>query len=94
MFWGTRATNFSVYTTKMKGAGTQILGTGAKFKQVPCQKSCRVNRALGFPFRKTKFKKKTASQRDQTRGINLCALRDDCSENHISLKLPKLRHFE
>ena len=30
----------------MKGAGPQILGTGAKFKRVPCQKSCRVNRAL------------------------------------------------
>ena len=29
----------------MKGAGPQILGTGAKFKRVPCQKSCRVNRA-------------------------------------------------
>ena len=46
MFWGTRATNFAIYTTKMKGAGPQILGTGAKFKQVPCQKNCRVNRAL------------------------------------------------
>ena len=46
MFWGTRATNFSIYTTKMEGAGPQILGTGAKFKRVPCQKSCRVNRAL------------------------------------------------
>ena len=45
LFWGTRATNFSIYTTKMKGAGPQILGTGAKFKRVPCQKSCRVNRA-------------------------------------------------
>ena len=30
----------------MKGAGPEILGTGAKFKRVPCQKSCRVNRAL------------------------------------------------
>ena len=29
----------------MKVAGPQILGTGAKFKRVPCQKSCRVNRA-------------------------------------------------
>ena len=46
MFWGTRAMNFSIYTTKMKGAGPQILGTGAKFKRVPCLKSCRVNRAL------------------------------------------------
>ena len=46
MFWGTRATNFTIYTTKMKVAGPQILGTGAKFKRVPCQKSCRVNRAL------------------------------------------------
>ena len=46
MFWGTRATNFSIYTTKMEGAGPEILGTGAKFKQVPCQKNCRVNRAL------------------------------------------------
>ena len=45
MFWGTRATNFSIYTTKMEGAGPKILGTGAKFKQVPCQKYCRVNRA-------------------------------------------------
>ena len=45
MFWGTRATNFSIYTTKMEGAGPKILGTGAKFKQVPCQKNCRVNRA-------------------------------------------------
>ena len=45
LFWGTRATNFPIYTTKMKGAGPQILGTGAKFKRVPCQKSCRVNRA-------------------------------------------------
>ena len=44
-FWGTRATNFSIYTTKMGGAGPKILGTGAKFKQVPCQKNCRVNRA-------------------------------------------------
>ena len=48
MFWGTRATNFSIYTTKMEGAGPQILGTGAKFKQVPCQKNCRVNRAKIF----------------------------------------------
>ena len=46
MFWGTRATNFSIYTTKMEGAGPQLLGTGAKFKQVPCQKNCRVNRAI------------------------------------------------
>ena len=46
MFWGTRATNFSFYTTKMEGAGPKILGTGAKFKQVPCQTNCRVNRAL------------------------------------------------
>ena len=46
MFWGTRATNFSIYTTKMEGAGPKILGTGAKFKQVPCQKNCRVNRAF------------------------------------------------
>ena len=30
----------------MKVAGPQILGTGAKFKRVPCQKSCRVNRAI------------------------------------------------
>ena len=45
MFWGTRVTNFSIYTTKMEGAGPQILGTGAKFNGVPCQKSCRVNRA-------------------------------------------------
>ena len=47
VFWGTRASNFSIYTTKMEGAGPKILGTGAKFKQVPCQKNCRVNRALG-----------------------------------------------
>ena len=46
MFWGTRATHFSIYTTKMEGAGLQILGTGAKFKRVSCQKSCRVDRAL------------------------------------------------
>ena len=46
MFWGTRATNFSIYTTKMEGAGPKMLGTGAKFKRVPCQKNCRVNRAL------------------------------------------------
>ena len=46
LFWGTRATNFFIYTTKMKGAGPQMLGTGAKFKRVPCQKRCRVNRAL------------------------------------------------
>ena len=45
MFWGTRATNFSIYTTKMEGAEPKILGTGAKFKQVPCQKKYRVNRA-------------------------------------------------
>ena len=45
MFWGTRATNFAIYTTKMEGAGPKILGTGAKVKQVPCQKNCRVNRA-------------------------------------------------
>ena len=49
-FWGTRATNFSIYTTKMEGAGPNILGTGAKFKQVPCQKNCRVNRALVCKF--------------------------------------------
>ena len=48
MFWGTSATNFSIYTTKMEGAGPKILGTGAKFKQVPCQKNCRVNRAEVF----------------------------------------------
>ena len=46
MFWGTRAMNFSIYTTKMEGAGPKILGTGAKFKRVPCQKNCRVNRAF------------------------------------------------
>ena len=45
MFSGTRATNFSIYTTKMEGAGPKILGTGAKFKLVPCQKICRVNQA-------------------------------------------------
>ena len=45
LLWGTRATNFSIYTTKMEGAGPKILGTGAKFKRVPCQKNCRVNRA-------------------------------------------------
>ena len=45
MFWGTRATNLSIYTTKMEGAEPKILGTGAKFKQVPCQKKYRVNRA-------------------------------------------------
>ena len=49
MFWGTRATIFSIYTTKMEGAGPKILGTGAKFKQVPCQKNCRVNWALKYP---------------------------------------------
>ena len=48
MFWGTRATNSSIYTTKMEGAGLKILGTGAKFKQVPCQKNCRVNRAVDW----------------------------------------------
>jgi len=52
-FWGTRATNFFIYTTKMEGAGPQILGIGAKFKQVQWQKSCPVNQAtvvgsLGF----------------------------------------------
>ena len=36
MSWGTRATNFAIYTTKMERAGLQILGTGAKFKRVPC----------------------------------------------------------
>ena len=46
MFWGTRATNVPIYTTKMEGAGPKILGTGVKIKQVPCQKICRVNRAL------------------------------------------------
>ena len=46
MFWGTRATSFSIYTPKMEGAGPTILGTGTKFKRVPCQKNCRVNRAL------------------------------------------------
>ena len=45
MFWGTRALNFSIDTTKKEGAGPKILGTGAKFKRVPCQKNCRVNRA-------------------------------------------------
>ena len=45
MFWGARATNFSIYTTKMEGAGPKILDTRAKFKRVPCQKNCRVNRA-------------------------------------------------
>ena len=50
MFWGTRATNFSIYTAKMEGAGPKILNTGAncKFKQVPCQKKCRVNRAFVY----------------------------------------------
>ena len=51
MFWGTCATNFSIYTTKMEGARPKILGTGAKFKQVPWLKSCRVNRALETPGR-------------------------------------------
>ena len=39
MFWDTHAMNFSIYTTKMEGAGLQILGTTAKFKWVPCQKN-------------------------------------------------------
>ena len=58
MFWGTRATIFSIYTTKMEGAGLKILGSGAKFKQVPCQKNCRVNRAkVAFaPDRATEVK--------------------------------------
>ena len=55
MSWGTRATNFSIHTTKMEGAGPKVLGTGAKFKQVPCQQNCRVNRAYiykaWFPYR-------------------------------------------
>ena len=46
MFLGNRATNFAIYTTKMEGAGPKVLGTGAKFKQVPCQQNCRVNRAF------------------------------------------------
>ena len=45
LFCGSRATNFSIHTTKMEGDGPQILGTGVKFKRVPCQTSCRVNRA-------------------------------------------------
>ena len=45
MSWGTRATNLSIYTTKKESAGPQILGTGATFKSIPCQKNCRVNRA-------------------------------------------------
>ena len=43
---GTLATNFSIYTTKLEGAGPQILGTGAQFKWVPWRNCCRVNRAL------------------------------------------------
>ena len=39
MFWGTCATNFSIFMTKMEGVGQKILGTTAKFKWVPCQKS-------------------------------------------------------
>ena len=31
--------------TKMEGAWPQILGTGVKFKRVPCQKSCCVNQS-------------------------------------------------
>lgn len=45
MCWGTRAANLSIYTTKMEDAGPKIVGTGATFKRVPCQKSWRVNRA-------------------------------------------------
>ena len=30
----------------MEGAGPKILGSGAKFKRVPCQKNCGVNQAL------------------------------------------------
>ena len=48
MFWGTRATNFSIYTTKMEGAGPKILGIGAKFKQVPCQKKLSCKPGFGF----------------------------------------------
>ena len=32
----------------MEGAGPQILGTGAKFNRVPCQKGCRVNRVKNY----------------------------------------------
>ena len=35
----------------MEGAGPKILGTGAKFKRVPCQKNCRVNRAYVSSFK-------------------------------------------
>ena len=55
MFLDTRATNFSIYTTKMEGARPKILGTGAKFKRVPCQKGCRVNRATVNSFSKRSY---------------------------------------
>ena len=60
MFWGTRATNFSIYTTKMEGAGPKSLGTGANLKQVPSQKSCRVNRAVVWQESPTEFMSQTA----------------------------------
>ena len=47
MFWGTRATKFSIYTTKMEGAEPKILGTWAKFKQVPCQTKLLCKPGLG-----------------------------------------------
>ena len=46
LFWGTRATNFPIYTTKMKGAGPQILGTGAKFSN--SKDSCFKELKLSF----------------------------------------------
>lgn len=47
--WGTCAMNFSIYTASVGGAGSQVLGTGAKFRRVPCQKGCRINLAWVMP---------------------------------------------
>ena len=81
---------FPICTTKMKGAGPQILCTGAKFKRVPCQKSCRVNRALVSLF--ASFVVKTANLL-----ISRCSHAENCTcssiFHHTAAAQPHVHQF-
>ena len=59
----------------MEGAGPKSLGTGAKFKQVPCQKNCRVNRAIDIRIQKPYRKLLFANSRGWGRLLQILSLR-------------------
>ena len=83
-FWGTRATNFPHLHDKNEGC------RAANFKRVPCQKSCRVNRALVSLF--ASFVVKTANLL-----ISRCSHAENCTcssiFHHTAAAQPHVHQF-